>query len=110
MISVLWSGAGLVAVDKPPGVPVVPGRTDAGGAPLREQLEAQLGRRVWVVHRLDRYRDRVRSVTREEARAAAEQFCFPQPPLTVAVGPAERLRPQLERFGTVEVLSADDVL
>ena len=59
---------------------------------------------------LDRYRDRVRSVTREEARAAAEQFCFPQPPLTVAVGPAERLRPQLERFGTVEVLSADDVL
>ena len=44
MISVLWSGAGLVAVDKPPGVPVVPGRTDAGGAPLREQLEAQLGR------------------------------------------------------------------
>jgi hypothetical protein len=30
--------------------------------------------------------------------------------LTVVVGPAERLRPQLERFGPVEVLSADDVL
>jgi len=59
---------------------------------------------------LDKYRDRVREVTREEARAAAEQLCFPQPPLTVAVGPAERLRPQLERFGPVEVLSADDVL
>ena len=54
MIPVLWSDAGLVAVDKPPGVPVIPGRSDAGGAPLREQLEAQLGRRLWVVHRLDR--------------------------------------------------------
>ena len=33
---------------------MIPGRTEAGGAPLRERLEAQLGRRVWVVHRLDR--------------------------------------------------------
>jgi len=54
VISVLWSGAGLVAVDKPPGVPVIPGRGATDAAPLREQLEAQLGRRIWVVHRLDR--------------------------------------------------------
>jgi len=59
---------------------------------------------------LDRYRDRVRAVTRAEAREAAARYCFPEPPLTVVVGPAERLRPQLERFGPVEVLSADDVL
>jgi len=59
---------------------------------------------------LDRYRDRVRAVTRPEAREAAARYCFPEPPLTVVVGPAERLRPQLERFGPVEVLSADDVL
>ncbi len=59
---------------------------------------------------LDRYRDRVRAVTRAEARDAAARYCFPEPPLTVVVGPAERLRPQLERFGPVEVLSADDVL
>ncbi|HEY1333187.1 MAG TPA: RNA pseudouridine synthase [Myxococcaceae bacterium] len=54
MIPVLWTGAGLVAVDKPAGMPVVPGRSEEAGPPLRERLEAQLGRRVWVVHRLDR--------------------------------------------------------
>jgi zinc protease len=59
---------------------------------------------------LDRYRDRVRAVTRAEARDAAARYCFAEAPLTVVVGPAERLRPQLERFGPVEVLSADDVL
>ena len=76
MISVLWSGAGLVAVDKPPGVPVVPGRTDAGGAPLREQLEAQLGRRVWVVHRLDRDTSGVLLFALDAAshRAASQAF------------------------------------
>jgi len=54
VIPVLWTGVGLVAVDKPAGMPVVPGRTGQGGPPLRERLEAQLGRQVWVVHRLDR--------------------------------------------------------
>ena len=59
---------------------------------------------------LDRYQDRVRAVTRAEAREAAARYCFADPPLTVVVGPAERLRPQLEKFGPVEVLSPDDVL
>jgi tRNA pseudouridine32 synthase/23S rRNA pseudouridine746 synthase/23S rRNA pseudouridine955/2504/2580 synthase len=54
VIPVLWSGPGLVAVDKPAGVPVIPGRSQEGGPPLRERLEAQLGRQVWIVHRLDR--------------------------------------------------------
>jgi len=54
VIPVLWSGGGLVAVDKPAGVPVIPGRSEAAGPPLRARLEAQLGRPVWVVHRLDR--------------------------------------------------------
>jgi len=53
VIPVLWSGAGLVAVDKPAGMPVIPGRSKEAGPPLRERLESQLGRRVWVVHRLD---------------------------------------------------------
>jgi hypothetical protein len=48
---------------------------------------------------LDRYRDRVHAVTRAEAQEAAAAYCFPEPPLTVVVGSAERLRPQLERFG-----------
>ncbi len=54
MIAVLWSGDGLVAVDKPAGVPVIPGRSESGAPPLRASLEAQLGRPLWVVHRLDR--------------------------------------------------------
>ena len=54
MIPVLWSGEGLLAVDKPAGIAVIPGRSQQGGPALRARLEAQLGRRLWVVHRLDR--------------------------------------------------------
>src|SRR5262249_23693607 len=59
---------------------------------------------------LDRYQDRVRAVTRAEAREAAARSCFPAAPLPVVVGRAEQLRSQLEKYGPVEVLSADDVL
>lgn len=54
MIPVLYQDDGLVAVDKPSGLPVVP----AGGEPsahcVRRRLEEQLGQALWVVHRLDR--------------------------------------------------------
>lgn len=53
-IRILWSGPGLVVVDKPAGVPVVPGRQPERGPSLRELVERQLGCRIWVVHRLDR--------------------------------------------------------
>lgn len=47
--------AGLVAVDKPAGMVVIPGRPGAAEGPcLRDALEQQLGRKVWVVHRIDR--------------------------------------------------------
>jgi len=47
--------SGLVAVDKPPGVLVIPGRAgEREGVCLRDALERSLGRKVWVVHRLDR--------------------------------------------------------
>ncbi|NOK17458.1 RluA family pseudouridine synthase [Corallococcus carmarthensis] len=49
---VLFEGAGVMVVDKPAGVLVIPGRE--GGPSLRDTLEAQLGRKVYVVHRLDR--------------------------------------------------------
>ncbi|MFZ5471901.1 MAG: RluA family pseudouridine synthase [Myxococcota bacterium] len=48
---ILSEGAGWIALDKPPGLPVVPGRGE--GPSVREQLEA-CGRRVFIVHRLDR--------------------------------------------------------
>ena len=52
MIPVLHEDAALLAVDKPAGRIVIPGRgTDERS--LREELEADHGR-LWVVHRLDR--------------------------------------------------------
>ncbi|MCP3142169.1 RluA family pseudouridine synthase [Pyxidicoccus xibeiensis] len=49
---ILFEGGGVLVVDKPPGVPVIPGRD--GGTSLRDTLEAQRGQKVWVVHRLDK--------------------------------------------------------
>jgi RluA family pseudouridine synthase len=43
----------LVAVDKPSGRPTIPGRGDVGEA-LNAELERRLGRKLFVVHRLDR--------------------------------------------------------
>jgi tRNA pseudouridine32 synthase/23S rRNA pseudouridine746 synthase len=50
--AVLHEDARLLAVDKPPGRLVIPGRT-GGERSLREELEGEHGR-LWVVHRLDR--------------------------------------------------------
>ncbi|HEY6101548.1 MAG TPA: RluA family pseudouridine synthase [Anaeromyxobacter sp.] len=52
LVTVLYSDAHLLAVDKPAGRIVIPGRTP-GERSLREELEAGHGR-LWVVHRLDR--------------------------------------------------------
>ena len=78
MISVLWSGEGLLAVDKPPGMPVIPGRTEEGGPPLRQRLEAQLGRRLWVVHRLDRDTSGVLLVALDARAHRAASLAFEQ--------------------------------
>src|SRR5512138_867315 len=51
-IAVLHEDAQLLAVAKPPGRIVIPGRS-GGERSLREELEAEHGR-LWVVHRLDR--------------------------------------------------------
>ncbi|MDY7231455.1 RluA family pseudouridine synthase [Hyalangium rubrum] len=53
-LRVLHEGAGLLVVAKPAGVLVIPGRGEGSGPSLREQLEAQLRKKVFVVHRLDR--------------------------------------------------------
>ncbi len=52
-VSLLYAHEAFIAVDKPAGVTVIPGRSEEGGPSLREQLQTQLGRPVWVVHRLD---------------------------------------------------------
>lgn len=44
----------LVAVDKPSGEPVIAARGEPPEACVQKRLERQLGRRVYVVHRIDR--------------------------------------------------------
>jgi tRNA pseudouridine32 synthase / 23S rRNA pseudouridine746 synthase len=44
----------LVAVAKPAGEPVIPARGEPARDCVQRRLERQLGRRLWVVHRIDR--------------------------------------------------------
>jgi RluA family pseudouridine synthase len=54
-IEVLLDRDGVLAVNKPAGLAVVPGRgEDDSQDHLRARLERQLGRPVWVVHRIDK--------------------------------------------------------
>ena len=53
-IPLIFDEAGLVVVDKPSGLPVIPGGGAQPGDCVRAALERQLGAEVWVVHRLDR--------------------------------------------------------
>lgn len=53
-LEVLHDGGGFVVVAKPPRLLVIPGRGEDEAPSARELLQAQLGREVWVVHRLDR--------------------------------------------------------
>lgn len=53
-LEVLLVKGGLVAVAKPPGLLVIPGRSPEDQQCARDLLSAQLGTRVWVCHRIDR--------------------------------------------------------
>ena len=117
MIPVLWSGGGLVAVDKPAGTPVIPGRSEEGGPVLHESLQAQLGRRIWVVHRLDRDTSgvlllaldagahRAASLAFEHGTADKRYLALVSPPLPgpvrieAALVPARRSRMRVARPG-----------
>ena len=116
MIPILWSGPGLLAVDKPPGMAVIPGR-DAARTTLHAVLEAQLGRPLWIVHRLDRDTSGVLLLALDAAshRAASQAFesgrvekryrALVWPPLAAAVKveaalvPARRSRMRVARPG-----------
>ncbi|MEW5737479.1 MAG: RNA pseudouridine synthase [Myxococcota bacterium] len=75
-LRVLATAGGLVAVDKPAGLLVIPGRAEEGGPCARDLLAAQLGERVWVCHRIDRDTSGVLvfATTAEAHRAANEAF------------------------------------
>jgi 23S rRNA-/tRNA-specific pseudouridylate synthase len=53
-LTLLYDDGALVAVDKPWGEPVIAARGEAPEACIQKRLERQLGRRVFVVHRIDR--------------------------------------------------------
>ena len=52
-LRLLGEWPGLVAIDKPPGLLVIPGR-DASEPCAKVMLAEQLGRQIWVCHRIDR--------------------------------------------------------
>jgi RluA family pseudouridine synthase len=66
----------LVAVDKPAGLPVVPARDEAADRCLRARLEAELGYRLWVVHRLDRDTSGVVVFARDQAAHRVLSLAF----------------------------------
>jgi len=51
-MQILIEDPAFIAVDKPAGMPVIPGRDPAHGSVV-ERLQSSLGERLWVVHRLD---------------------------------------------------------
>ena len=53
-LTLLHDDGALVAVAKPPGEPVIAARGEPPEVCLQKRLERQLGRRVFVVHRIDR--------------------------------------------------------
>jgi tRNA pseudouridine32 synthase/23S rRNA pseudouridine746 synthase/23S rRNA pseudouridine955/2504/2580 synthase len=52
-LRILEQRDGLVAIDKPPGLLVIPGRQPSEPC-ARVRLEAQLKTKIWVCHRIDR--------------------------------------------------------
>jgi 23S rRNA-/tRNA-specific pseudouridylate synthase len=54
LLPLIADEGGVVAVRKPPGLPVVAGTGHDADACVRGRLERELGARLWVVHRLDR--------------------------------------------------------
>lgn len=116
-VPLLWREAGLLAVDKPPGHLVVPGRGKGGPPSLRQHLEESLGQPLWVVHRLDRdtsgvllfaldaVSHRAASLAFERGRVRKTYLALVSPPLDAprvveaALVPARRGRMRLARPG-----------
>jgi predicted Zn-dependent peptidase len=54
---------------------------------------------------LDTFRTRLNAVTLAEVHDAGQRLLHPERVAIIAVGPAEVLRPLLERFGPVEIVT-----
>ena len=53
LVDVLYSDENILAVSKPSGLPVIPDRFNPERLNLRDLLQHELQRELWVVHRLD---------------------------------------------------------
>src|ERR1700744_278008 len=53
-IETIYDDEDLIIVNKPAGLLVIPDRFNAELPSLNRQLENKMGKRIWVVHRLDR--------------------------------------------------------
>lgn len=73
---VLAEKDGLVAVDKPAGLLVIPGRDPADQVCAKDLLAAQLGRRIWVCHRIDRDTSGVLVFATDEAAHRRASMAF----------------------------------
>lgn len=73
---VLAQREGLVAVDKPPGLLVIPGRNPEDRVCAKELLAAQLGCRIWVCHRIDRDTSGVLLFATDEKAHRAASMAF----------------------------------
>ncbi len=77
-MKVLGRWGGLVAVEKPPGLLVIPGRAPEDQACARDLLSAQLGQRIWVCHRIDRDTSGVVVFALDAASHRAASMAFEQ--------------------------------
>jgi RluA family pseudouridine synthase len=75
-LALLYEDASLVMVDKPAGVPVIPAPGWPPEATVQGRAAAQLGGRVWVVHRLDRDTSGVLVLARSAAAHRALSLAF----------------------------------
>lgn len=53
-LEILYEDAHLIAVNKPAGIPVIPDRFQTEAPSINKLLEAGIGSKIWVIHRLDR--------------------------------------------------------
>ncbi len=75
-IAVLYEDDAVVVVDKPPGVPVIPAPGWPAGACVQARVAAQLGSRLWTVHRLDRDTSGALAFARSAAAHRALSLAF----------------------------------
>ena len=75
-LEILFEDERLVAIDKPAGMTVIPGRGEPPSAALVHVLSERLGVRLWIVHRLDRQTSGVLLFAKDAATHRALNLAF----------------------------------